>query len=78
MSSFNRQDYRRIFDIGRLLWIKHQKHPFGTEAALGFELMAMAEGALGVQSEFPLRAREIWEYAPKPLPGLGQKQGEQE
>lgn len=66
MPSFSRQDYRRIFDIGRLLWLKHQKRPFGTEGALGAELMMMAEGQLGPQPDFPARAREIWEYQPGP------------
>lgn len=67
MSSFTRQDYRRVFEIGRMIWIKHQRRPFGSEAVLGYELMAMVEEAIGRQN-IPAKAREVYETIPVSLP----------
>lgn len=49
MASFRREDYRRIYQIGLQLFIEFREFP--ETAALGRELMELAEGCIGQQSE---------------------------
>ena len=49
MASFNRADYRRVYEIGISLYVEFTEFP--ETAALGSELIEMAEGCIGQQSE---------------------------
>jgi hypothetical protein len=49
VASFNRADYRRVYEIGISLYVEFTEFP--ETAALGSELIEMAEGCIGQQSE---------------------------
>lgn len=53
MSSFNGEDYHRIYIIGLSLW----KHRSDFTKRLGCELMDMAEEVIGQQSGRPVQSR---------------------
>jgi len=53
MSSFNRADYHRVFEIGLELYVEFKEFP--DTAALGRELMEMAEDCVGQRSESRVR-----------------------
>lgn len=58
MSSFDRQQYRKVFQFAKLIFFQFESRDedFEFEAA---EIMEMVEGVIGQQSDFPDEAREV-------------------